>query len=169
MATDVVLAHRSSLDSLLASPVIFVKGLSNDTFGMKLKLPAAAMTESVQKTATKNAGAGLAEPTKQLFDDSVLQQSWAKVLPAPPGLHNMGNTCYLNSTMQCLMHVPSLVQYLLSSAHSEACRLNHCVLCRLEDHAQRVFPAQGTKRGQAFTPRMAKPASLKRLYMFAVA
>ncbi|ORY78617.1 hypothetical protein BCR37DRAFT_331247, partial [Protomyces lactucae-debilis] len=102
-------------------------------------------------------------PSTILFDASVLKQSWPSVVSAPPGLHNLGNTCYLNSTMQCLMHVPGLVLYLLSSQHSETCRMNHCVLCRLEDHAKKVFPANGTKRGQPFTPSMAKPASLKQL------
>ena len=32
------------------------------------------------------------------------------------GLQNLGNTCFLNSSMQCLSHTPLLTQYFLSNA-----------------------------------------------------
>ncbi len=33
------------------------------------------------------------------------------------GLHNMGNTCYLNSSMQCLSHTPLLREYFTSKSY----------------------------------------------------
>ncbi|CAN0460145.1 unnamed protein product, partial [Ectocarpus sp. 8 AP-2014] len=33
------------------------------------------------------------------------------------GLGNLGNTCYINSSVQCLSHTPLLTEYFLSSAY----------------------------------------------------
>ena len=92
-----------------------------------------------------------AEPKKILFKPEELSYNWSKeIRHPPPGLHNLGNTCFLNSAMQAIMHIPSLVQHLLSQAHSPSCRASNCVLCELEKHAMKAYPAHG--RGKSFRP-----------------
>ncbi len=37
---------------------------------------------------------------------------WKSIKSIGPGLYNHGNTCYINSTLQCLLYIPALVQHL---------------------------------------------------------
>ncbi|XP_066138561.1 ubiquitin carboxyl-terminal hydrolase 36 [Euwallacea fornicatus] len=49
------------------------------------------------------------------------------------GMVNMGNTCYLNSTLQALYHIPSLVNWLVSEKqHAAECVDNGiCIICAM--------------------------------------
>ena len=56
-----------------------------------------------------------------LFPGNKLTLKWERVYRVGAGLHNLGNTCFLNSTVQCLTYTPPLANYLLSKEHSRAC------------------------------------------------
>lgn len=56
------------------------------------------------------------------------------------GLTNLGNTCFLNSVLQCLLHTAPLHNYLLTKEHSKTCRMHKfCLFCKLEFYAALVF------------------------------
>jgi hypothetical protein len=49
-----------------------------------------------------------------LFDEKLVMKyiKWNKIARIGPGFYNDGNSCYLNSTLQCLVHTPPLAQIL---------------------------------------------------------
>ncbi|CAM9431521.1 unnamed protein product, partial [Choristocarpus tenellus] len=63
---------------------------------------------------------GLPPPDKGLYPDSLVKAvlSWSKVYRVGPGLNNLGNTCFLNSTLQCLTYLPPLAQHLLTAKYA---------------------------------------------------
>uniref|UniRef100_G3PAH0 Ubiquitin carboxyl-terminal hydrolase n=1 Tax=Gasterosteus aculeatus aculeatus TaxID=481459 RepID=G3PAH0_GASAC len=95
---------------------------------------------SVSENTVSGQSDGIPAPQKMLFPGSKLALKWEGVYRVGAGLHNLGNTCFLNSTVQCLTYTPPLANYLLSKEHSRACHQSgFCMICIMQNHIIQAF------------------------------
>ncbi|KAM6049952.1 ubiquitin carboxyl-terminal hydrolase 36 [Theristicus caerulescens] len=89
-------------------------------------------------------GDGIPAPQKVLFPAERLSMKWDRIHRVGAGLHNLGNTCFLNSTVQCLTYTPPLANYLLSKEHSRTCHQGgFCMMCVMQNHVIQAFANSG--------------------------
>lgn len=94
--------------------------------------------------ASGSGGDGVPAPQKVLFPTERLSLRWERVFRVGAGLHNLGNTCFLNSTIQCLTYTPPLANYLLSKEHARSCHQgSFCMLCVMQNHIVQAFANSG--------------------------
>jgi len=73
-------------------------------------------------------------PKITLYRKEQVQVGYNRMTGAGSGMRNMGNTCYLNSTLQALFHIPAFVNYLHSGGHDKECGISGfscCTICIL--------------------------------------
>ncbi|XP_062234745.1 ubiquitin carboxyl-terminal hydrolase 42 [Platichthys flesus] len=89
-------------------------------------------------------GDGIELPQKVLFPPDRLNLKWTQVHRIGAGLKNMGNTCFLNSALQCLTYTPPFANFLLTGEHSKTCHVpGFCMMCSMENHIIEVFSNSG--------------------------
>ncbi|XP_069762121.1 ubiquitin carboxyl-terminal hydrolase 42 [Narcine bancroftii] len=89
-------------------------------------------------------GDGIAPPQKILFPAEKVFLKWQQIHKIGAGLQNLGNTCFLNSALQCLTYTPPLANYMLSREHSRTCNeQGFCMMCMMQNHITQVFSNSG--------------------------
>ncbi|NXG50379.1 UBP36 hydrolase, partial [Psilopogon haemacephalus] len=87
---------------------------------------------------------GVTVPQKLPLPVGCLSTPWPRLCGVGAGLRNLGLSCFLNASLQCLTHTAPLATYLLSGEHSRSClREGFCMLCTMESHVGRAFASSG--------------------------
>ncbi|KAF1379550.1 hypothetical protein PFLUV_G00177210 [Perca fluviatilis] len=130
------------LDSLKNKYVI-LNPRNEGATGQKATEPA-QIKRQVSENVVGGQSDGIPSPQKMLFPGNKLTLKWERVYRVGAGLHNLGNTCFLNSTVQCLTYTPPLANYLLSKEHSRACHQSgFCMICVMQNHIIQAFANTG--------------------------
>ncbi|KAL7734046.1 hypothetical protein ACLKA6_011731 [Drosophila palustris] len=98
----------------------------------------------------------LPKPKRVLFQRENIRIGWKqseRKWQVGTGMLNVGNTCYLNSTLQALFHIPALANWLVSeTSHLENCNISEscggsgCIICAMAKTLQSTQSNQSAVR-----------------------
>lgn len=121
----------------VGTAIEFVRAVHDDQTQRSSYIPVnkRSVVDTVRETSAKKVKVDVAEPEN---DPSALlpkpaftlvprarvatMLTWTATSPIGAGLRNLGNTCYLNSVLQCLVYAPPLANFVLSKEHLERCK-----------------------------------------------
>ena len=159
LSSNLFKASSHSLKDLLADRLVFVPASRPDTVkaapykainvGPKPVPAVASVPPQPVASTSKLPALAAAAPSATNVVTSHLSTRWPQGITQPnSGFGNLGNTCYLNATLQALCHLPPLVYALLAGKEHtcDACGLKaknrFCALCELAELMNAGFKAK---------------------------
>ncbi|KAG9412021.1 Ubiquitin carboxyl-terminal hydrolase 36 [Aphanomyces cochlioides] len=103
---------------------------------------------------TANTSKTTAASSSSLTDEIRALVLWTQPRKIGPGLMNLGNTCYLNSVLQCLAYSPAFAQYLVSRPASATSKTQQGF------HAERSMTRLLAQIHSPTTPRVIQPREI---------
>ncbi|KAF9464876.1 hypothetical protein BDZ94DRAFT_1255454 [Collybia nuda] len=165
-SSDDSLQYRPAKDleafnNLLPPAIEFIEGSSSGALAVppgkyepingSPKLPKVERPETLKPplspTKATNPEASLKAKVLSLYPGGI-DLTWPEGCNRAPGLFNTGNTCFLNSVLQCLLHTPPLLRILIAH-RKDTCRAGSgfCMACNM-----RLVVIQAHGKKVAFSP-----------------
>ncbi|KAM5165087.1 ubiquitin carboxyl-terminal hydrolase 17-like protein 6 [Mantella aurantiaca] len=89
-------------------------------------------------------GDGIDAPERIIFPVEKIQLKWQQFQNVGAGLQNLGNTCFVNSVLQCLTYTAPLANHMLSREHSKTCEeKDFCMMCVMQSHIVKALSNTG--------------------------